>query len=60
MSAAILIKGEVVGELFRLHPNVEDSYDLDTTYMCELDFSKLPDMLKSAKIAQNIRHHTEI
>ena len=49
VSAAILIKGEVVGELFRLHPNVEDSYDLDTTYMCELDFSKLPDMLKSAK-----------
>ncbi len=48
-SAEILICGEVVGELFRIHPNVEDSYDLDITYMCELDFEKLPCSLKTAK-----------
>ena len=48
-SAQIIIKGESVGELFRVHPDVEDSYDLDVTYMCELDFSKLPSGLKTAK-----------
>lgn len=47
-SAAVVIDGEVVGELFRLHPNVEDSYDLGITYMCELDFEKLPSGLKTA------------
>jgi len=46
--AAVVIEGEVVGELFRLHPNVEDSYDLGITYMCELDFEKLPSGLKTA------------
>ena len=47
-SAEVLIKGEPVGELFRVHPNVEDRYDLDITYMCELDFEKLPYALKTA------------
>jgi len=47
--AKILIKGEIVGELFRVHPNVEESYDLDVAYMCELDFDKLPYDLKTAK-----------
>jgi len=35
--------------LFRIHPNVEKEYDLDTTYVCELDFDKLPYALKTAK-----------
>lgn len=48
-SAKVLICGEVVGELFRVHPNVQESYDLDVTYMCELDFEKLPCSLKTAK-----------
>ncbi|MEA1982913.1 MAG: phenylalanine--tRNA ligase subunit beta, partial [Campylobacterota bacterium] len=47
-SAELLIAGEVVGELFRVHPNVEKEYDLDVTFMCELDFSKIPYELKSA------------
>ncbi|MDD5372117.1 MAG: phenylalanine--tRNA ligase subunit beta [Sulfurimonas sp.] len=47
--AAVVIDGETVGELFRLHPNVEESYDLGVTYMCELDFEKLPSGLKTAK-----------
>ncbi|MBW6488708.1 phenylalanine--tRNA ligase subunit beta [Sulfurimonas sp.] len=47
-SAQILIEGEVVGELFRVHPSVQESYDLDITYMCELDFEKLPYGLKTA------------
>ncbi|QSZ42065.1 phenylalanine--tRNA ligase subunit beta [Sulfurimonas aquatica] len=47
-SAQILIEEEVVGELFRVHPNVEKEYDLDTTFMCEIDFSKLDNGLKSA------------
>jgi len=45
-SASVLICDEVVGELFRVHPNVEKEYDLDVTYVCELDFDKLPYSLK--------------
>ena len=48
-SAEILQNGEVIGELFRVHPNVEDSYGLDATFMCELDFPKLEFGLKIAK-----------
>ncbi len=48
-SAEILMNGEVIGELFRVHPNVEKEYDLDVTFMCELKFSKLPYSLKIAQ-----------
>ena len=48
-SADILIDGEKIGELFKVHPNVEDDYDLDATFICEVDFSKLPYGLKTAK-----------
>ena len=46
--AQVLVAGEVIGEMFRVHPNVEKDYDLDVTYMCELDFAKLPYGLKVA------------
>ncbi|MBA1438200.1 MAG: phenylalanine--tRNA ligase subunit beta [Epsilonproteobacteria bacterium] len=39
--AAIYQNGEVIGELFRVHPEVEKRYDLDVSFMCELDFDKL-------------------
>ncbi|EDZ61977.1 Phenylalanyl-tRNA synthetase beta chain [Sulfurimonas gotlandica GD1] len=48
-SAELLQNGEVMGELFRVHPNVEDSYGLEATYICELDFVKLSYGLKIAK-----------
>ncbi len=48
-SAEILQNGEVIGELFRVHPDVEKSYGLDATFMCELDFVKLAYGLKTAK-----------
>ncbi len=48
-SATIVQNGVEIGEIFRLHPNVEEEYDLDITYMCELDFSKLDHSLKTAK-----------
>jgi phenylalanyl-tRNA synthetase beta chain len=44
----VMVDGEAVGELFRVHPNVEDEYGIDTTYVCELDFEKLPYALKTA------------
>ncbi|QOY51077.1 phenylalanine--tRNA ligase subunit beta [Candidatus Sulfurimonas baltica] len=47
--AEVIIDGESVGELFRVHPNVEDAYNLEVTFMCELDFNKLPYGLKTAK-----------
>ena len=48
-SAEIVINDEVIGEIFKLHPNVEDDYDLENTFICELDFEKLPYGLKTAK-----------
>ena len=48
-TAQLLISGESVGEMFRVHPNVEKEYDLGPTYMCELDFFKIPYTLKTAK-----------
>jgi len=47
-SAKLSIDGEMVGEIFRVHPNVEKDYDLDVTFMCELDFDKIPYALKTA------------
>ena len=48
-SAQVIINDEVIGELFRVHPNVEKAYDLDVTYMCELAFDKIPHGLKTAQ-----------
>ncbi|WP_457748659.1 phenylalanine--tRNA ligase subunit beta [Sulfurimonas sp.] len=48
-SAEVFLNGESVGELFRVHPEVEKAYDLQTTFMCELDFAKIPYGLKIAK-----------
>ncbi|QOY55595.1 phenylalanine--tRNA ligase subunit beta [Candidatus Sulfurimonas marisnigri] len=47
--AEMFIDGESVGELFRVNPTVEDAYGLSETFMCELDFEKLPYGLKTAK-----------
>jgi phenylalanyl-tRNA synthetase beta chain len=46
--ASIMQNSQKLGEVFRVHPNVEKEYDLDVTYMCELDFEKLPYALKTA------------
>ena len=48
-SAEVLLDGKSVGELFRVHPEVEKEYDLDTTFMCELDFMKIAYGLKTAE-----------
>jgi len=47
-SAEVLLDGRSIGELFRVHPEVEKAYDLSTTFMCELDFEKLSYGLKIA------------
>jgi len=46
--AKVLMSGEEAGELFRVHPNVAQAYDLEATFVCELDFSSLPFELKTA------------
>ncbi len=48
-SAKIIQNGTVLGELFRVHPEVEKEYGLDNTFVCEVDFSKLSFALKTAK-----------
>ena len=47
--AAVVQNGVVIGELFRVHPEVEKAYDLDVTFMCELEFEKLEYSLKIAE-----------
>jgi phenylalanyl-tRNA synthetase beta chain len=46
--AKIIQNGTVIGELFRVHPEVEKAYDLDVTFMAEIEFSKLTYELKTA------------
>jgi phenylalanyl-tRNA synthetase beta chain len=35
--------------MFKLHPNVQNDYDLEDTFLCEIDFEKLSFELKTAK-----------
>ncbi len=39
--ARVLINGEDVGFIARVHVDVESDYDLPSTYICEVDFDKL-------------------
>ncbi len=48
-SADVIQNGEVLGTLFKLHPNVQEDYDLGETFACELDFSKLSYALQTAR-----------
>jgi phenylalanyl-tRNA synthetase beta chain len=40
--AKVMINGEEAGEIFRLHPSVEEEFDLAQTFMCELKTDCLP------------------
>lgn len=42
MCAKVMIHGQEAGELFRLHPQVEEEFDLSQTFMCELKTDCLP------------------
>jgi len=46
--AKIIQNGNLIGELFRVHPEVEKAYDLDVTFMAEIEFSKLTYELQTA------------
>jgi phenylalanyl-tRNA synthetase beta chain len=39
--AKVMIGGEEAGELFRLHPQVEEEFDLPQTFLCELSMDAL-------------------
>lgn len=47
--AKVIVDNVEIGEVFRVHPNIEKEYDLDISFMCELDFDKLPFEIKKAK-----------
>lgn len=42
MCAKVMINGQEAGELFRLHPQVEEEFDLTHTFMCEIKTDCLP------------------
>ena len=48
-SAAIYKENEQIGTLFRLHPLVEEAFDLERTYVCEIAFEKLKLKRKTAQ-----------
>jgi phenylalanyl-tRNA synthetase beta chain len=37
-----MIDGKEAGELFRLHPQIEEEFDLSQTFMCEIKTDYLP------------------
>lgn len=39
---SVVIDGEAAGFVARVHANVEKAFDLPKTYVCEIDFAKLP------------------
>ncbi|MEN8147643.1 MAG: phenylalanine--tRNA ligase subunit beta [Campylobacterota bacterium] len=47
--ASVIQNDQVIGELFKLHPSVAEEYDLDDTYLCEVDFTALEYRIKEAK-----------
>jgi phenylalanyl-tRNA synthetase beta chain len=49
MCAKVMIGGNDAGELFRIHPQIEEEFDLGHTYVCELDMEQLPYGLIQAK-----------
>ena len=49
MCAKVMIGGNAAGELFRIHPQIEEELDLGHTYVCELDMEQLPYGLIQAK-----------
>jgi len=40
--AKVMLNGQAAGELFRLHPSIEEEFDLSHTFMCELEMDALP------------------
>ncbi|MDQ1299293.1 MAG: phenylalanyl-tRNA synthetase beta chain, partial [Campylobacterota bacterium] len=49
MCAKVMIGGNCAGELFRIHPQLEEAFDLGHTYVCEVDMKQLPYGLIQAK-----------
>jgi len=48
-AAEIMMDDVCVGELFKLHPTLQKEYDLDDTFICEVDFSALKYGLQEAE-----------
>ncbi len=47
--AAVIQDEKVIGELFKLHPSIAEEYDLEETYLCEVEFNALRYGIKTAK-----------
>lgn len=42
IASKVMVDKREAGELFRLHPQIEEEYDLPHTFMCEIDTDSLP------------------
>lgn len=48
-SASIVKNGEILGKIYKLHNLIQKELELPATYICELEFDKIPYGLKEAK-----------
>ena len=48
-AADVMQNGAVIGQLFKLHPSVAEAFDLDDTFVCEVDFAPLEYGVKDAQ-----------
>jgi len=48
-AAKIIQNGKFIGTLFKLHPTVQADFDLEDTFLCELQFNELSYSLKTVK-----------
>ncbi|MDA3947337.1 MAG: phenylalanine--tRNA ligase subunit beta [Helicobacteraceae bacterium] len=47
--ASVIQNEKVIGELFKLHPSIAEEYDLEETYLCEVEFASLEYAVTAAK-----------
>lgn len=46
--ANVVVNSQIIGSIFKLHPEVQNEFDLDETFVCELDFEALSlDLIKA-------------
>ncbi len=52
-SGVVIKEGKEIGVIFKLHPKVAKEYDLDSTYLCEVELSAVLSKAKKAKEYSN-------
>ncbi len=46
----LILNGENIGLVYKLHPNIQNELDIFDTFICEIDFEKIPYGIKKASV----------